>query len=90
MATFAHTSPSIITLIEGYDLETAAVLSKLWEDVTYLLCRLCAVDPFSNPRVKQVREQANRNVERIHDLLKSNTPDKSTFYELTKEHYKAI
>ena len=88
--TFAETSPAIVTLLDSYDLETAASLSKLWEDVTYLLCRLCSVDPFGNPQVKQVREQSGRNVDRIYDLLASGVPDRSIFYDLIKQHYQLV
>jgi glucose-6-phosphate isomerase len=85
LATFAEKSPTLVILFDGPDLETAAYLSKIYEDVVYILCGLCNVEPYGNPRVKRMKEKNKENIEKIYELLDREIPDDQLMYELTKQ-----
>lgn len=87
LRTFAANSPSIVVLFDVLDLETSAYLSKLYEDVTYVLCELCGVDPYGNPRVKQVRDESESNMQKLYALKERNVFNQRIIYELIKEVY---
>lgn len=85
LTTFAEKSPTLVILFDGLDLETAAYLSKIYEDVVYILCGLCNVEPYGNPRVKRVKEKNKENIEKIYELLDREIPDDQLMYELIKQ-----
>ena len=85
--TFAKRSPSIIILIPELDLETFALLSKIYEDTIYYLCKMCCVDPFGNPAVKNVRFESAENVKKLYHLKKQKIKGKEILYRLIKENY---
>lgn len=85
--TFAGRSPSVLILISDLDLETFAVLSKIYEDTIYYVCRLCMVDPFGNPAVKNVRLESAKNVEMLYKLKKKKINGKDLLFNLIKEKY---
>lgn len=81
LTTFAENSPTLVILFDQIDLEVAAYLSKIYEDVVYILCQLCNVEPYGNPMVKQMKEKNKENIEKIYGL---NIPDDQLMYELIK------
>jgi glucose-6-phosphate isomerase len=85
LTTFAEKSPTLVILFDGLDLETAAYLSKIYEDVVYILCGLCNVEPYGNPRVTRVKEKNKENIEKIYELLDREVPDEQLMYELIKQ-----
>ncbi len=87
LITFSKNSPCIAILLEKFDIETSAILSKLYEDTIYLLCRLCNVDPFGNPSVKQVRDTSEDNVRKLFEYSKDNIPKSRIIYELIHEAF---
>ncbi len=87
LITFSNISPCITVLLEQYDIETSAVLSKLFEDTIYILCRLCNVDPFGNPSVKQVRDTSKNNVEKLYNYSESDIPKNRFVFELISDHF---
>ena len=85
LTTFAEKSPTLAILFDDLDLETAAYLSKIYEDVVYILCQLCNVEPYGNPRVKRVKERNKGNIKKIYELLDREIPDDQLMYELIKQ-----
>jgi glucose-6-phosphate isomerase len=85
LTTFAEKSPTLVILFDRLDLETAAYLSKIYEDVVYILCGLCNVEPYGNPRVKRVKEKNKEYIEKIYELLDREIPDDQLMYELIKQ-----
>jgi len=85
LTTFAEKSQTLVILFDELDLETAAYLSKIYEDVVYILCQLCNVEPYGNPRVKRVKEKNKENIEKIYELLNRGIPDSQLMYELIKQ-----
>ncbi len=87
LITFSKNSPCITVLLEKFDIETSAILSKLYEDTIYILCRLCNVDPFGNPSVKQVRDTSEDNVRKLFKYSEDNIPKSRIIYELISESF---
>lgn len=85
LTTFAEKSPTLVILFDALDLETSAYLSKIYEDVVYILCQLCNVEPYGNPMVKRVKEKNKENIEKIYELLDREIPDDQLMYELIKQ-----
>ncbi len=81
LTTFAENSPTLVILFDQLDLETSAYLSKIYEDVVYILCQLCNVEPYGNPMVKRMKEKNKENIEKIYELK---IPDDWLMYELIK------
>jgi len=75
LRTYARHAPSIILLSEGAELVNLAKLHKLFEETVYYLCRMLVVDPFSNPQVKEVRDNSKKNVQLLSELMTSASPD---------------
>ncbi|MCX9010364.1 MAG: hypothetical protein OIN66_04495 [Candidatus Methanoperedens sp.] len=81
LTTFAENSPVLAILFDQVDLETAAYLSKIYEDIVYILCQLCNVEPYGNPMVKRMKEKNKKNIEKIYEL---NISDDRLMHELIK------
>lgn len=87
LITFSKISPCITILLEEFDIETSAILSKLYEDTIYILCRLCNVDPFGNPSVKQVRDTSEDNVKKLFKYSEDKIPKNRIIYELIHDSF---